>query len=91
MSEFGGSFSAEHGIGISKLQSMKRHENVISLEVMQAIKASLDPHNIMNPGKVLPSSDLALLSHKPIKILSQFAQEFLGQNYARKAGQLYRV
>ena len=55
--EMGGSFSAEHGIGISKLQSMKRHKNVISLEVMQAIKTSLDPYNIMNPEKVFTSPE----------------------------------
>ena len=52
--EFGGSFSAEHGIGLSKKTSMKRRKDVNALQVMRLIKDSLDPENIMNPGKVLP-------------------------------------
>ena len=54
VSELNGSFSAEHGIGIAKLNSMKRRKNSTALDVMSSIKASLDPENIMNPGKVLP-------------------------------------
>jgi FAD/FMN-containing dehydrogenase len=52
--ELGGSFSAEHGIGISKLGSMERRKDKGAISVMRAIKAALDPENIMNPGKVLP-------------------------------------
>lgn len=52
--EFGGSFSAEHGIGRSKLPSMKRRKNPVAIQVMRQIKQALDPNNIMNPGKVLP-------------------------------------
>lgn len=50
----GGSFSAEHGIGLSKLDPMARHKSPVALDVMRTIKAALDPQNIMNPGKVLP-------------------------------------
>lgn len=50
----GGSFSAEHGIGKSKLASMRRRKNPVALQVMRQIKAALDPQGIMNPGKVLP-------------------------------------
>ncbi|RYH08243.1 FAD-binding oxidoreductase [Tropicimonas sp. IMCC6043] len=50
----GGSFSAEHGIGKSKLASMRRRKNPVALGVMRQIKAALDPKGIMNPGKVLP-------------------------------------
>lgn len=50
----GGSFSAEHGIGLSKKPSMRRRKNPVALGVMRAIKAALDPQGIMNPGKVLP-------------------------------------
>jgi len=50
----GGSFSAEHGIGTSKLPSMARRKNPVALDAMRAIKAALDPAGIMNPGKVLP-------------------------------------
>ncbi len=52
--EYGGSFSAEHGIGLLKLQEMSAYKNPAGLSVMRAIKQALDPTNIMNPGKVLP-------------------------------------
>jgi D-lactate dehydrogenase (cytochrome) len=49
----GGSFSAEHGIGQSKVGELERYEDPAALDVMRAIKRALDPHGIMNPGKVL--------------------------------------
>lgn len=52
--ELGGSFSAEHGIGLSKLGSMERRKDKAALAVMRAIKGALDPNGIMNPGKLLP-------------------------------------
>lgn len=51
----GGSFSAEHGVGLSKLPSMARRKSPVALDVMAAIKAALDPENRMNPGKVIPA------------------------------------
>ncbi len=53
--ELGGSFSAEHGIGVSKLETMKRRKDPVALDAMRAIKAALDPKGILNPGKVIPS------------------------------------
>ncbi|SNS91586.1 FAD-binding oxidoreductase [Tropicimonas sediminicola] len=50
----GGSFSAEHGIGKSKLASMRRRKNPAALAVMRQLKAALDPQGLMNPGKVIP-------------------------------------
>ena len=50
----GGSFSAEHGIGLSKLPAMAAHKDPVALGVMRAIKAALDPNGIMNPGKMIP-------------------------------------
>ena len=50
----GGSFSAEHGIGLSKLSSMERRKDRVALDVMRQIKQAIDPEGIMNPGKVLP-------------------------------------
>ncbi|WP_397543626.1 FAD-linked oxidase C-terminal domain-containing protein [Roseovarius salis] len=50
----GGSFSAEHGIGLSKLSAMRRHKDGAALNMMRRIKRALDPNDIMNPGKVLP-------------------------------------
>ena len=49
-----GSFSAEHGVGLSKLNTMARRKDPVALDVMRAVKAALDPHNLMNPGKVIP-------------------------------------
>ncbi|TCP62294.1 FAD/FMN-containing dehydrogenase [Rhodovulum bhavnagarense] len=50
----GGSFSAEHGIGLSKLSTMERRKDKVALDVMRAIKTALDPDDIMNPAKLLP-------------------------------------
>ncbi|TGN51071.1 FAD-binding oxidoreductase, partial [Paracoccus liaowanqingii] len=49
-----GTFSAEHGVGISKLAPMARHKDPVALEVMRAIKDALDPQGILNPGKTIP-------------------------------------
>jgi len=51
--EFGGSFSAEHGIGQLKVAELERYGDAVELEVMRALKRTLDPHQILNPGKVL--------------------------------------
>lgn len=50
----GGSFSAEHGIGVTKLPSMVRRKDAVAMDVMRSIKAALDPDGLLNPGKVLP-------------------------------------
>ncbi len=54
--DLGGTFSAEHGIGLSKKPSMARRKNPVALDAMRAIKAALDPAGILNPGKVLPEA-----------------------------------
>ncbi|SNR25137.1 FAD-binding oxidoreductase [Puniceibacterium sediminis] len=50
----GGSFSAEHGIGVTKRPSMARRKDKVAVSAMKAIKAALDPRGILNPGKVFP-------------------------------------
>jgi FAD/FMN-containing dehydrogenase len=52
--ELGGSFSAEHGVGLSKMPSMRRRKDPVALDVMRALKAALDPMGVINPGKILP-------------------------------------
>jgi D-lactate dehydrogenase (cytochrome) len=51
--ELGGSFSAEHGIGVLKKDELRHYRSAVELELMGRIKAALDPHGIMNPGKIL--------------------------------------
>ena len=51
--QFGGSFSAEHGIGRLKVGELERYTSPVELSVMRTIKRALDPNHIMNPGKVL--------------------------------------
>jgi FAD/FMN-containing dehydrogenase len=49
----GGSISAEHGIGVLKRDELPEVKDKTAIALMRAIKAMLDPHGIMNPGKVL--------------------------------------
>ena len=51
---FGGSVSAEHGIGLLKRDHLHYSRSAGELAMMRAIKASLDPAGMFNPGKVLP-------------------------------------
>jgi FAD/FMN-containing dehydrogenase len=51
--DFGGSFSAEHGIGQLKVDELERYAPPVELDLMRAVKHAFDPHGIMNPGKVL--------------------------------------
>jgi D-lactate dehydrogenase (cytochrome) len=50
---FGGSISAEHGIGALKRDELVRYKSAVEMRMMHAIKAALDPLGIMNPGKIL--------------------------------------
>ncbi|WP_431097513.1 FAD-binding oxidoreductase [Polaromonas aquatica] len=48
-----GSISAEHGVGSVKVDTLPKHKSPVALGMMRAIKQGLDPHNLMNPGRVL--------------------------------------
>jgi FAD/FMN-containing dehydrogenase len=50
---FGGSISAEHGLGMLKRDEIRRYKSDVELSLMLAIKNALDPDKLMNPGKVL--------------------------------------
>ncbi len=52
--ELGGTLSGEHGVGALKRPYMTRALGPVSLDIQRAIKRSLDPLNILNPGKVFP-------------------------------------
>jgi FAD/FMN-containing dehydrogenase len=51
--DLGGSISAEHGIGIVRLEENLRYKSPVEIDLMRAVKRALDPKNIMNPGKVV--------------------------------------
>jgi FAD/FMN-containing dehydrogenase len=48
-----GSISAEHGIGVLKRDLLKQVKDPVALDLMRAVKRALDPHGLLNPGKVL--------------------------------------
>jgi FAD/FMN-containing dehydrogenase len=48
-----GSISAEHGIGLLKRDELAHYKDPVALDLMRSLKAALDPHNILNPGKVV--------------------------------------
>jgi FAD/FMN-containing dehydrogenase len=51
--KYGGSISAEHGIGVMKRDLLPSVKDPVALELMRSLKAMLDPNGILNPGKVL--------------------------------------
>jgi len=51
--EFGGSFSAEHGIGRLKVEELEHYASAVEIDLMRAVKQALDPNGVLNPGKVL--------------------------------------
>jgi FAD/FMN-containing dehydrogenase len=53
LKDLGGSFSAEHGIGLEKRDSLEHWAGAPRLKLMRAVKSAFDPGGIMNPGKVL--------------------------------------
>ena len=52
LGEVNGSVSAEHGIGLEKREFLGNSRTPEELAVMRSIKAALDPHNTLNPGKI---------------------------------------
>ena len=50
---FGGSISAEHGVGSLKVDKLEMHKSPVALNLMRAMKTALDPQGTLNPGRVL--------------------------------------
>jgi len=50
--DFAGSISAEHGIGILKRPYLKLSRTEAEIETMRTLKRALDPHGILNPGRI---------------------------------------
>ena len=53
VARFGGSISAEHGVGSLKLSALEQYKSPVALGMMRAIKRALDPDKLLNPGRVL--------------------------------------
>jgi FAD/FMN-containing dehydrogenase len=53
VAKLGGSISAEHGIGVMKRKLLPQVKDPVALDLMRALKRTLDPNNILNPGKVV--------------------------------------
>ena len=51
---WGGSISAEHGIGSAKREYLELSRSPTEIELMRRLKLALDPNGILNPGKVIP-------------------------------------
>jgi FAD/FMN-containing dehydrogenase len=51
--KFGGSISAEHGVGSIKVDTLPDYKDPAALGLMRSIKQALDPHNVLNPGRVI--------------------------------------
>ncbi len=55
--DLNGTMSGEHGVGLAKQPFIEMELNPVQIRTMQAIKLALDPHNILNPGKIFPWKD----------------------------------
>jgi len=53
--KFGGSISAEHGVGSLKADTLHLYKDPVALQLMRSIKQAIDPQDLMNPGRVLSS------------------------------------
>ncbi len=51
--KYGGSISAEHGVGVVKRDLLPSVKDPVALDLMRTLKRTLDPKGILNPGKVL--------------------------------------
>jgi glycolate oxidase len=53
--QLGGTITGEHGVGVEKLNSMCVQFSPAEREQMAALKRAFDPHELLNPGKVIPT------------------------------------
>jgi len=72
--QFKGSLAGEHGVGIARTEFMAEQVGEDLLNVMREVKASFDPHNLFNPGKVIPDgrfkidADLRQVAGRELKL-----------------------
>jgi FAD/FMN-containing dehydrogenase/Fe-S oxidoreductase len=61
--QFKGSLAAEHGVGIARTEFMQDQLGEDVLSILREIKTSFDPHNLLNPGKIIPDGRFRFDSH----------------------------
>ncbi len=89
--QFNGSIAAEHGVGIARTEFMQEQLGPELVHLMQEIKVSFDPHNLFNPGKIIPDgrfefdSDLRIrpgheveLGFEPVLAFAARDESFVG-------------
>ncbi len=54
VASYGGSISAEHGIGRLKREELPHYKDAVAIDLMRALKRTFDPNGILNPGRVIP-------------------------------------
>ena len=54
----GGTLTGEHGIGMAKMKYLKDEIGESGLNLMRTMKDALDPHHILNPGKMVPAREV---------------------------------
>ncbi|MBV7266796.1 FAD-binding oxidoreductase [Erythrobacter ani] len=57
VTDWGGSISAEHGIGQMKVAELGRLGDPVALDIMRRVKQALDPNGLLNPGKLVPLTE----------------------------------
>ena len=62
--ELGGSITGEHGVGVEKRAYLPEMYDEVDLQVMQELRAALDPQQLCNPGKMLPAGEAPSLGHR---------------------------
>eukprot|EP01039_Chlorochromonas_danica_P003462 gene3462-3792_t len=73
--EMGGTCTGEHGIGTGKKHLLKKEFSENTIQLMQKIKTTLDPHNLLNPGKVLDWPDNAGATSSPSTTACKHAEK----------------
>ena len=63
VARFGGSLAAEHGVGIARTEFMEQQLGEDLLQAMREIKRAFDPHQVLNPGKIIPDGRYACDMH----------------------------